>query len=214
MKIALKGLRQLARTGPVDELSLEKTIDRTAKNAGEIELVWRRRRKNAVKLLLLMDVGGSMEPFALLCSQLFSAAHSSTHFKDFQYYYFHNCIYDNVYRDMERNEAVSTEHLLHTLEPDYKLLMVGDAMMATYELMDRYGSLNYYERNETPGIVWLKRMAEHFSHCIWLNPEEERIWLHPTVKIIGRLFPMFPLTLDGLGQAVRKLMVREAQSAS
>jgi len=208
IKMALKGLRQLSRIGPEDELDLDKTIGATAKNAGEIELIWHRSRKNAVKVFLLMDVGGSMEPFALLCSQLFSAAHSSTHFKDLRYYYFHNCIYDNLYQDIERQEAISTDHLLRTLEPDYKLLLVGDARMGPWELMERYGAINYYERNETPGIVWLKQIAEHFTHCVWLNPDNPRFWIHPTVQIIGKLFPMFPLTLDGLGQAMKRLVVK------
>jgi len=209
IKLALKGLRQLSRIGPEDELALEDTIEATAKNAGEIELKWRRSRKNAVKVLLLMDVGGSMEPFALLCSQLFSAAHSSSHFKDFQYYYFHNCIYDNLYQDIERQEAISTDHLLRTLEPDYKLLMVGDARMGSWELLERYGAINYYEHNETPGVVWLKRISEHFTHGVWLNPTRLRFWNHPTVQLIGRLFPMFPLTLEGLGEAVKRLVVKK-----
>ena len=156
-----------------------------------------------------MDVGGSMVPFALLCSQLFSAANSSTHFKDFRYYYFHNCIYDNLYQDIERQESVSTTHLLHTLEPDYKLLLVGDARMAPWELTMRHGAINYYERNEIPGVVWLKQIAEHFTHRVWLNPDESRSWIHPTVQMIGKLFPMFPLSLDGLEQAVRKLVVKK-----
>jgi len=209
IKIALKGLRQLTRTGPEDELDLDETINATAKNLGDIELIWRRSRKNAVKVLLLMDVGGSMDPFALLCSRLFSAAHSSTHFKDFQYYYFHNCIYENLYQDIERNEVISTAHLLQTVEPDCKLIMVGDARMGTWELTEKYGAIDYYERNEHPGIVWLKRITDHFSHRVWLNPDEQRFWIHPTVRAIGKLFPMFPLTLDGLGQAVKKLVVRK-----
>jgi len=209
IKMALLGLRQLSRIGSEDELDLEETIDATSENAGEIELVWTRSRKNAVKVLLLMDVGGSMEPFALLCSQLFSAAHSSSHFKDFQYFYFHNCIYDNLYRDIERQEAISTDYLLRTMEPDYKLLLVGDAMMSPWELMERYGAINYYERNEIPGIVWLKRIAEHFTHSVWVNPDNPRFWIHPTIQMIAKMFPMFELTLDGLGQAVKKLVVKK-----
>ena len=209
IKIALKGLRQLNRTGPEDELDLDETIYATAKNVGDIELIWRRSRKNAVKVLLLMDVGGSMEPFALLCSTLFSAAHSSTHFKDFKYYYFHNCIYDHLYQDIERREAISTEYLLLTLEPNYKVILVGDAKMGPWELVQKYGAINYYERNELPGIVWLKHIAEHFTHCVWMNPDEPRFWIHPTVKMIGKLFPMFPLTIDGLGQAVKRLAVKK-----
>jgi uncharacterized protein with von Willebrand factor type A (vWA) domain len=155
-----------------------------------------------------MDVGGSMEPYAKLCSRLFSAAHSSTHFKDFQYYYFHNCIYDYLYKNVEREDAVSTVQLLHTLEPDYKLLIVGDARMGPWELTERYGAINYYERNEIPGILWLKRIADHFSHCVWLNPDDPRFWIHATVQMIGRLFPMYPLTLGGLEEAVGKLVVK------
>jgi len=207
IKIALKGLRQLSRTGPEDELDLDRTIQATAKNLGDIELIWRRSRTNAVKVLLLMDVGGSMEPFALLCSTLFSAAHSSTHFKDFQYYYFHNCIYDFLYQDIERKEAISTTYLLRTLPSDYKLILVGDARMGPWELVQKYGAIDYYERNEIPGIVWLKHINDHFNHCVWMNPDEERFWIHPTVTMIGKLFPMFPLTIDGLSQALRKLVV-------
>ena len=208
-KMALGGLRQLSRIGPEDELDLERTIDATCKNAGEIEMVWMRSRKNAVKVLLLMDVGGSMVPFARLCSQLFSAAHSSTHFKDFQYFYFHNCIYDNLYQDIERQEAVSTNYLLRILEPDYKVVLVGDATMATQELTERYGAINYYEYNEIPGVIWLKRIADHFTHCVWLNPEESFYWNHATALMIRKLFPMLELTLDGLGQAVKKLVVKK-----
>lgn len=209
IKLALRGLRQLNRIGIEDELDLEKTIDTTAKNAGDIELVWRRSRKNAVKLLLLMDVGGSMNPYALLCSRLFSAAHSVSHFKDFQYFYFHNCIYDYLYTDIERSEAISTSYLLHIFEPDYKVVLVGDARMATSELLSKYGALYYYEQNETPGVVWLKQIAEHFTHCVWLNPEETYFWNHPTVLMMGKLFPMFELTLDGLSQAIKRLMVKK-----
>lgn len=209
IKMALRGLRQLSRIGPEDELDLEETIDATSKNAGEIEMIWTRSRKNAVKLLLLMDVGGSMVPFARLCSQLFSAAHSSTHFKDFQYFYFHNCIYDNLYRDIERREAVSTDHLLRILEPDYKVVLVGDARMAMYELTQKWGAIYYYERNEVPGLLRLKQIVDHFSHCVWMNPTDPYYWNHPTVMMIQKLFPMFELTLDGIGQAVKRLVVKE-----
>jgi len=208
MKLALKGLRQLSRIGIEDELDVEKTIKATARNAGDIEFIWRKSRKNAVKVLLLMDIGGSMDPYVQLCSQMFTAAHSSTHFKDFQYYYFHNCIYDNLYQDIERQDAISTDHLLETLEPDYKVILVGDARMAPYELTERWGAIYYYERNEIPSIIRLKRIAEHFTHAVWLNPEERRFWIHPTVRMIGKLFPMFPLTLEGLGAATKKLIVK------
>ena len=209
IKMALRGLRQLSRIGPEDELDLEETIDATSKNAGEIEMIWTRSRKNAVKLLLLMDVGGSMVPFARLCSQLFSAAHSSTHFKDFQYFYFHNCIYDNLYRDIERREEVSTDHLLRILEPDHKVVVVGDARMAMYELTQKWGAIYYYERNEVPGLLRLKQIVDHFTHCVWMNPTDPYYWNHPTVMMVQKLFPMFELTLDGIGQAVKRLVVKE-----
>ena len=208
MKLALKRLRQLTRTGPEDELDLGKTIDATAKNVGDIELIWRRSRKNTVKLLLLMDVGGSMEPYAMLCSRLFSAAHSSTHFKDFRYYFFHNCIYEDLFTDIQRVEKISTEHVLHTLEPDYKVILVGDARMGSWELFEQYGAIDYYHRNETPGIVWLKRIAEHFTRSVWLNPDETKYWNHMTVKAISRLFPMYPLTIEGLEQSMKRLIVK------
>jgi hypothetical protein len=206
VKIALRRVRQLSRIGTEDELDLEKTIDATAKNAGDIELLWTRSRKNAVKLLLLMDVGGSMEPFAELCSLLFSAAHTSSHFKDFQYYYFHNCIYENVYRDVETQEEVATDHLLRTLEPDYKVILVGDARMAITELTERYGAIYYYQRNDIPGVLWLKRIADHFTHCVWLNPEGGRFWNHPTVSMVSKMFPMYELNIDGIGDGVKKLV--------
>jgi len=209
IKLALRGLRQLSRIGLEDELDLERTIDATAKNAGDIEMVWRRSRKNAVKVLLLMDVGGSMNPFARLCSRLFSAANSASHFKDFEYFYFHNCIYDYLYTDVERSEAVSTSYILNTFEPDYKVFLVGDARMATSELLSKYGAIYYYEQNEAPGLVRLKQIAEHFTHCVWLNPEELYFWNHPTVLMVGKLFPMFELTLEGLNQAVKKLIVKK-----
>jgi len=209
IKLALRGLRQLSRIGLEDELDLERTIDATAKNAGDIEMVWRRSRKNAVKVLLLMDVGGSMNPFARLCSRLFSAANSASHFKDFEYFYFHNCIYDYLYTDVERSEAVSTSYILNTFEPDYKVFLVGDARMATSELLSKYGAIYYYEQNEAPGLVRLKQVAEHFTHCVWLNPEELHFWNHPTVLMVGKLFPMFELTLEGLNQAVKKLIVKK-----
>jgi uncharacterized protein with von Willebrand factor type A (vWA) domain len=208
MKVVLRALRQLNRVGPEDELNLERTIDATCKNAGELEFVWQRARKNAVKVLLLMDVGGSMDPYSLLCSQFFSAAHSSSHFKDFQYYFFHNCIYDHVYQDVERSERVSSEYLLHALEQDYKLIIVGDARMSMWELVQRYGAIYYYEQNDTPGIVWLKRFADHFNSRVWLNPTTPRFWNHQTVIAIKKQFPMYEFTIDGMGEAVKKLVTK------
>jgi uncharacterized protein with von Willebrand factor type A (vWA) domain len=209
MKMVLRTLRQFDRIGPEDELDLERTIDATSKNAGDLEFIWSRSRKNAVKLLLLMDIGGSMDPYALLCSQFFSAAHSSSHFKDLKYFFFHNCIYDYLYTNVERSEAVTTESMLHAFDSDYKVILVGDARMATTELTARYGAIYYYEHNDTPGIIWLKRISDHFSHTAWLNPTTERFWNHQTVIMINKLFPMFEFTLDGMREAVKKLIVKK-----
>lgn len=208
IKVALKKLRQLSRVGDAQELNLEETIDKTCKNAGDLELVWMRSRENNLKLLLLMDVGGSMNSHIAVCSRLFSAAHSATHFRDFQYYYFHNCIYDRLYRDIERGEPVSTSQLLHTLPGDYKVIIVGDAAMAFSELVSRHGAIYYQDWNETPGIEWLRRVAAHFTHCVWLNPDNFAYWRHPTVAAIRQVFPMFSLTLEGIGQGVQALLVR------
>ncbi len=206
MQLALKELRQLSRVGPKEELNLRGTIDATCKNAGELEFIWEAQRKNNVKLLLLMDVGGSMDPYAHLCSLLFSAANSATHFKDFKYFYFHNCIYGHLYTDIELREAQSTNQVLKTMDHDYKVILVGDATMSPTELTMVNGAIDYWEMNETPGIVWLKRIADHCKRCTWLNPEPPRNWIHPTVQMIGRLFPMYELTLEGLDQGIKKLV--------
>ena len=208
IKVALKKLRHLSRIGPEDELDLENTVDKTSKNAGDLELVWMRSRQNAAKLLLLMDVGGSMDLHITLCSRLFSAAHSTNHFKDLQYYYFHNCIYDKLYKDVERWDSIVTSSLLHTLPSDYKVIIVGDASMATSELIARYGSIHYHDQNETPGIEWLKRLSDHFTHCVWINPDKPSYWKHPTVSAIKQLFPLYTLTVEGIEQAVQKLVVK------
>ena len=161
-----------------------------------------------VKLLLVMDTGGSMEPYARLCSRLFSAAHSSTHFKDFQYLFFHNCIYQDIYKDIANNESVLTANVLKTVGSEYKLILVGDAFMSPYELFQEGGAIYYYYHNETPGIEWLKRLADHFHDAVWLNPMPENTWHHATISAIGRIFPMFPMTLDGLDRAVKALIAR------
>lgn len=207
-RLALKQLRLFHRIGPQDELDLNGTIDATCRNGGDIDLVWQRERKNTIKLLLLMDSGGSMLPHGRLLNRLFTAAKSATHLKEFRHYYFHNCIYDWVYKDIAQRETMSTPQLFRTLPADYKVILVGDAMMAPEELLMPYGSIDYYQQNELPGIEWLKRLARHFTHTVWLNPEETNYWVHPTVTLIKRLFPMFPLTLDGLSRGFKKLIVR------
>lgn len=205
LKVALKQLRKLNRIGLEDELDLDRTIDATCKNAGELEFKWKRPRKNTVKLLLVMDAGGSMEPFADLCSQLFSAANSLSHFRSFKYYYFHNCPYDVLYPDIQQRQGIPIEHLLKTLEPDYKVIFVGDACMAPSELMDRYGDIYFHGYQKMSGLERLKQFKSHFSHMVWLNPERSVLRSYPTVQAISKLMPMFDLTIDGLNSAVKKL---------
>ena len=209
IKVALKRLRHFRRIGPEDELDLEATIDETCKNAGEIELVFGRSRKNTVKVCLIMDSGGSMTPFSEMVSRLFSAAHQMSHFKDLKHYYFHNCIYQDLFTDIWSSERVPTAQVLKNLDSDYKVILVGDAHMAPSELMSPGGAIDYYYHNDIPGIEWLKRVADHFRHTVWLNPiARQRLWVHPTIRAIGRIFPMFEMTIDGLDEAVKALMVK------
>ncbi|MBD3196933.1 MAG: VWA domain-containing protein [Candidatus Lokiarchaeota archaeon] len=206
IKVALKRLRKLEEIGKQDELNLDKTIDKTAKNGGDIELIFEKRRKNNVKMLLLMDVGGSMTPYSHLVNKLFSAANNMSHWKDFKYYYFHNCIYEKIYENAQRNpdEALDFDEFLKKYDKNYKVVIVGDAAMASWELTERYGSIYYYHRNEMPGIYYLKEISSHFSkNCVWLNPEIIRFeWLPWTRKVISSIFPMYNLTIDGIEEAM------------
>ena len=214
-ELALRRLRQLSsrNEGPADELDLDATVDETAEQAGRLSLVWQKSRKNAVKVLLAMDVGGSMHPYLRLCSQLFSAVNSQTHFRDLKTYYFHNCIYDWLYLDTEMStrRAVPTSRVLHDLGPEYKLIIVGDAAMAPSELLSRNGIIWWGSSNEEPGIEWLRRLRRHFDHSVWLNtiPREQWEWAYGarTIGLVRQVLPMEELSLDGLQAAVKKLMV-------
>src|SRR5438552_2147939 len=206
IQVALKKLRHLQRLGAEEELDLEATIDQTCRNGGEIELIFCPPRKNNAKVLLLMDAGGSMMPYTTLVEGLFSAAHKATHFRDFQYYYFHNCIYEQLYSDMRMNKKVSTSSLLHTLDADYKVILVGDAYMAPEELIDPGGALYYSHHNDTPGMTWLRRIQEHFRACIWLNPLPEGQWNRTTINLVRQVFSMYELTLDGLERGMKQLV--------
>jgi hypothetical protein len=210
IQVALKQLRHLKHLGAEEELDLEATIDQTCQNGGEIELVFCPPRKNNAKVLLLMDTGGSMMPYTTLVEGLFSAAHKATHFKDFQYYYFHNCIYEQLYSDMRLYTSVSTSSLLHILDADYRVILVGDAYMAPEELIDPGGALYYYHHNNTPGITWLRRIQEHFRACIWLNPLPEGQWNRTTINLVRQVFPMYELTLDGLEKGIKQLVRKVA----
>jgi hypothetical protein len=204
LSVALRKLRAFAREGAPDELDLEGTIAATAKNAGELEVVVRPPRRPNTRVILMMDVGGSMDPFAELVSRLFSAASKATHFKELRTYYFHNCVYGRVYKTAQLQEPMPIADLLHECGKHYKLIMVGDALMAPYELMERGGAQGWMDPEGLEGAVWLQRLAEHFERSAWLNPESPRSWWG-TAEVIGRIFPMFHLTLEGLGEAVHHL---------
>jgi hypothetical protein len=203
IEVALRKLRAFAREGAEQELDVDETIDSTAKNAGELEIVTRPPRRPNARVLLMMDVGGSMDPYAALVSQLFSAAKRATHWKELRTYYFHNCIYGQVYRTEGLQEPVRVTDLLHECGKHYKLVLVGDASMAPYELL---GAQGYGEHARVPGIAWLVAIKEHFDRSAWLNPDAPSGWSHGTVDAIRAIFPMFHLTLEGLGEAVNELV--------
>ena len=208
-KMALKKLRELKREGSQEELDIDETIDKTAKEGGEIELVFNRSRENTVRIILLMDTGGSMLPYTELCERLFSAASQMEHFKEFKYYFFHNCVYQDIYEDMANYKSMPTEKFLSNFDKRYKLVLVGDARMAFSELFDVNGCIDYFSSNEKPGIEWLLKLREHFPHSVWLNPTHTNYWGHYTVDTIGKVFPMFELTIDGLKDAIKALTSRQ-----
>ena len=206
IKIALRRLRRFARESIPEELDLDGTIASTARNAGWLDLKLQPERRNRIKVLLFLDVGGSMDPHVDVCEELFSAARSE--FRHLEHFYFHNCVYDHLWRDNERrrNERFSTLELLRTYGPDWKVIFVGDAAMSPYELTAIDGSAEY--RNLEPGISWLARIFEHFRRVVWWNPEPPRTWeyVRTTQMILQALGPrMFPLTLAGIAQGVDAL---------
>ncbi len=206
LKVALKRLRRFDKTGMPEELNIDKSIDRTCKNAGDIEIVFEPLRKNQTELLLFMDVGGSMDVFAELAETLFSAAHASTHFKAFHHYYFHNCIYQKVYTDMSRRAWIATDDLFRKYRNTFHVIVVGDACMNPYELFVANGNIDYFEGAHEPGITWLQRMKDHFPKMVWLNPERQDYWsAHPTINAISKIVPMHSLSVEGLSDAVDQL---------
>jgi hypothetical protein len=203
IEVALRKLRAFAREGADRELDIDGTIDATAKNAGELEVVTRPPRRPNTRVILMMDVGGSMDPYAHAVSQLFSAAKRATHWKELRTYYFHNCIYGKVYKTEGFKDPVRVKDLIHECGKHYKLVLVGDASMAPYELL---GSAGYGEEAQTPGVVWLRVLREHFERSVWMNPDPPSGWAHGTVQVIREVFPMYQLTLEGLGEAVQHLV--------
>ncbi len=205
--MALRRLRTFAREGSEEELDLDETVDATAKNAGELEVVTRPPRRSNTRVILMMDVGGSMDPHAYLVSRLFTAATKAHHFRELRCYYFHNCVYGRVYRTHRFDQPIFVNDLLRECDKHYKLIMVGDAMMAPYELLRQGGAISYHESNHLPGITWLMLLRQHFRSAAWLNPEPMRYWEDvymggETVNYIRHIFDMFPLTLDGLTDAM------------
>ncbi len=205
MKMALRYLRQVVREGPRDQLDIDRTIDATCRNAGELEFVWERKKTKKIKLMLLMDAGGTMSPHAELVGRLFSAAKDIV--KGLKFYYFHNCIYNSLYTDIARWEAIPTKKVLEQTDRSYKVILVGDAYMAPGELFLPNGSIEFWYRNDRPGIEWLMDIRRRFQKCIWLNPEPKRWWTSvPTTRSILEIFPMYELTLAGLRSGARALI--------
>ncbi len=206
IKVALRRLRKFARTGAPDELDLQGTIDKSAKE-GYLDIVLRPERRNAVKVLLLLDIGGSMDSHIKLCEELFSAAR--TEFKSLEFFYFHNCLYESVWKDNRRrhDEKTMTWDVLHKYPSDYRIVFVGDATMSPYEVTYPGGSVEHW--NEEPGAVWLQRFANVYERMVWLNPTPEAHWGHtPSIQLIREIVGekrMFPLTIQGLDGAMREL---------
>ena len=206
MKVALRKLRKFARTGAPEELDLDDTVRSTAKNAGWLDLKMVPERHNAVKVLLFLDVGGSMDDHIAVCEQLFSAARAE--FKHLEYFYFHNFLYERVWKDNRRrgSERMATWDVLHTYPHDYKVIFVGDATMSPYEIAVPGGSVEHM--NEEAGAVWMQRVLDVYKDFVWFNPQAEEVWnyydsIRVTREIIGER--MFPLTLDGLDRGIRQL---------
>lgn len=206
IKVALKRLRQWVRQGADEELDLPNTITSTAHNAGYLDIKMRPERHNKVKVLLFLDVGGSMDDHIKICEELFSAAR--TELKNLEHFYFHNCLYESVWKDNRRRHAerLNTFDIIHKFGPDYKVIFVGDATMSPYEVIYPGGSVEHW--NEEAGHVWLSRVLETWPKAVWLNPVNERYWSYTqSLNVIKDLFKqrMFPLTLAGLDQAMKEL---------
>lgn len=206
IKLALKKLRKFARTGASDTLDLNETIRATAKQGGMLDVKMAPERHNAVKVLMLFDIGGSMDDYIHTCEELFSAAHGE--FKHLEFYYFHNCLYENVWQDNERRHSnvIDTMTLINKFTSDYKVIFVGDATMGPYEIAYPGGSVEHY--NEEPGSVWLQRVTNHFDKVAWLNPQPVEHWpYYQSIGLIKELMNnrMYALSLDGISRAIKEL---------
>jgi uncharacterized protein with von Willebrand factor type A (vWA) domain len=215
LKLALRRLRRFAREGAADELDLGGTIESTARNAGFLDLKLVPERRNAVKVLLLLDVGGSMDDHVRRCEELFAAARAE--FKHLQVYYFHNFPYERLWKDNRRRttEVTATNEVVRTYPRDWRLIVVGDATMSPYEITQPGGSVEHW--NAEPGAIWMQRLAAAFPRLAWLNPEPEERWEYvPSIHIARQLVDgrMFSLTLEGLDAAMRELRRRAGRHPS
>ncbi|MDC7829927.1 MULTISPECIES: vWA domain-containing protein [Pseudomonas] len=206
LQLALRRLRRFARQGAAAEFDLDETVAATAQEGGLLDVRYRPERHNATKVLLLLDVGGSMDLHVRLCSELFSACRLE--FRHLEYYYFHNCVYERVWRDNARRyeEGLATAELLRRYGADYRLVIVGDASMGPYEITHPGGSVEHW--NEEPGALWIQRLCQHFPRAVWLNPYPQDGWASSTsIQLLRELMAqrMFPLTGEGLGDAIRSL---------
>lgn len=206
IKIALRRLRKFAREGAADQLDLEDTIDKTARNAGILDIRMVPERHNAIKVLLCLDIGGSMDDHVRICEEMFSAAKSE--FKHLEYFYFHNFVYESMWKDNRRRHAerIPTTEIAHKYGSDYKLVFVGDATMSPYEIVYPGGSVEHW--NEEPGAAWIKRLLNTYPKAIWLNPEPEQRWEYtPSIKLTRELMGdrMYPLTISGLDDGIKRL---------
>ncbi|WP_447928772.1 vWA domain-containing protein [Vreelandella sp. EE27] len=206
IKMALRRLRKFARQGARSEFDITGTIRETARDAGLLNVQMRPERHNSVKVLLFLDVGGSMDDHIRVCEELFSAARSE--FKQLEYYYFHNCVYEGVWKNNARraSERLPTEELLRTYGADYQVVVVGDAAMSPYEITHPGGSVEHF--NEEPGGVWLERLTAHFPKLVWLNPAPPRAWQYTySTQLVQEITEgrMYPMTVEGLEQAMREL---------
>ena len=206
IKVALRRLRKFAREGAQDELALDDTIRATANNAGWLDIKMQAERKNKVKVLMLMDVGGTMDDHIARVEELFSAA--KTEFKNMEFFYFHNCLYETLWKNNRRRHAerFASWDVLRKYPPDTKVIFVGDATMSPYEIVQPGGSVEYH--NEEAGAVWLQRFAQQFPKCVWLNPEPEALWQYrQSIAIIRQLMSerMYPITMEGLERAMQRL---------
>lgn len=206
IKLALRSLRKFAREGATNELDIDNTINHTARNAGLLDIHMVPERHNAVKVLLFLDAGGSMDPHVRVCQELFSASH--TEFKHLEYFYFHNCVYDRVWKDNRRrhNETIPLMQIMHKYGPDHKLIFVGDASMSPYEIMMPGGAVEHW--NEEAGADWMGRLLTTYPNAIWLNPVPEEHWQYTaSIAMLEEMLSkrMFPLSVEGISKGIEAL---------